>query len=77
MSVANSRNISTAVSLESAAFLQKIIAKRQLDFFSMEKKEQLVKKNEEDEREKEMEKITKLRSKFTKLFKNFLDNKDA
>ena len=57
--------------------LQKIIAKRQLDFFSMEKKEQLVKKNEEDEREKEIEKITKLRSKFTKLFKNFLDNKDA
>ena len=66
--------------------LQKIIAKRQLDFFSMEKKEQLVKKennnfkdgsNEEDEREKEIEKITTLRSKFTKLFKNFLDNKDA
>ena len=52
----------------------------------MEKKEQLVKKennnfkdgsNEEDEREKEIEKITTLRSKFTKLFKNFLDNKDA
>ena len=33
--------------------------------------------NEEDEREKEREKITMLRSKFTKLFKNYLDNKDA